>query len=262
MGRGVGGGDEGGRSEIQISMLISKFISHRHGRHSISAISKPIYITAIASPRVRANFIRHTRRFFSDSAGSAPRERARTQPKGGQKEAADCICTVASHVAPAGRTVQRVSERASERGDSVRSLSASYYYSTVGHTLAAASFTYRDSPRMRRGRRTWKPRNAGHPEGKKERRHGDPPRVIDRERKKLDAAQRERGEKRGRERGRKREREEGGRGKGRKIGESENVRLRTRLNVPRTFEGSSIGLFYWSFSHDVYNRAESCERIL
>lgn len=125
-----GGG--GGRSEIQISMLISKFISHRHGRHSISAISKPIYITAIASPRVRANFIRHTRRFFSDSAGSAPRERARTRPKGGQKEAADYICTVASHVAPAGRTVQR----ASERGDSVRSLSASYYYSTVGHTLA------------------------------------------------------------------------------------------------------------------------------
>lgn len=41
---------------------------------------------------------------------------------------------------------------------------------------------------MKRGRRTWKPRNAGHPEGKKERRRGDPPRVIDRERKKLDAA--------------------------------------------------------------------------
>jgi len=53
---------------------------------------------------VRANFIRHIRRFFSDSAGSAPRERA--QPTKGEEEketerGADYICTAVSHVAPA-----------------------------------------------------------------------------------------------------------------------------------------------------------------
>lgn len=142
--------------KFRFQLLISKFISHRHGRHSIGAHQQAhIHHPPIASPRVRANFIRHTRRFFSDSAGYAPREEERTGPetmRRGTERSADCICTVVSHVAPAetGGVAREDSVRSF-----VRSLSASYYYSTVGHTLSQrASFTYRDSPRMRRRRRT------------------------------------------------------------------------------------------------------------
>lgn len=53
----------------------------------------------------------------------------------GTEKGADCICTVVSHVAPA-----KPGGASRAATPSVRSLSASYYYSTVGHTLAACVF--------------------------------------------------------------------------------------------------------------------------
>lgn len=104
----------------------------------VSAPSASLYTSPpIASSCVRANFIRHTRRFFSDSAGSAPRERA--QPTKGKEGKGQKGAQITS--AQPCRMLHRPS-RAAQRAatPSVRSLSASYYYSTVGHTLAACVF--------------------------------------------------------------------------------------------------------------------------
>jgi len=126
-------------------MLISWFISHRHGRRGISAISKPIYITAaIASPRVRANFIRHTRRFFSDRAPVLRPEKGHTaeRPQGRPRWDAGegtqiASARSASHVAPPGQPARRLrpSVRPSVRPVIIGELLLFY---GRGHTLASA----------------------------------------------------------------------------------------------------------------------------
>lgn len=184
----------------------------------VSAPSASPYTSpAIASPRVRANFIRHTRRFFSDSVGSAPRERPHEpgrkegrrgraeKEEGGRREGGQGTTEKGghrSHLQRSRRMLQRperlvqavrrlrpspsvpVRPRSSPF---VRSLSASYY-STAEATRSqrASSFTYRDSPR--RGRRGGRRRNAGHP---REKRTNDDPRAAGHwqreKKKKLDA---------------------------------------------------------------------------
>lgn len=137
--------------------------------HSISAISKPIYITRRLHHRVcgRTSFV--IRADFSPIApGSAPREEEERTglyetEKGDRKR----------------RRLHLLHGRVAcctGREDSVR---PSGHYrrviiilrSATRSLLQRASFTYRDSPRMRRRRRTWRcRRNAGHPGEKKERR--------------------------------------------------------------------------------------------
>lgn len=119
----------------------------------VSAPSASPYTSlAIASPRVRANFIRHTRRFFSDSTPILRPEKGHTNPnergtRGRQRKGhrshlhGRVACCTARPVGASGKATPSAS---------VRSLSASYYYSTAGTTCSQrASFTYRDSPRMR-----------------------------------------------------------------------------------------------------------------
>lgn len=148
----------------------------------VSAPSASPYTSPpIASPCVRANFIRHTRRFFSDSAGSAPRERAHepSRPReGGPKGAQIASARSCRMLHRPSRAVQRA-----------RRLRPSGHYRRVIIILRSAtrsqraSFTYRDSPRMRKRRRTKMPEERGTPR-RKERAACWPARVIDRKREK------------------------------------------------------------------------------
>jgi len=201
-----------GRSEIQISMLISWSLFHIDTVAIVSAPSASLYTSPpIASPCVRANFIRHTRRFFSDSAGSAPRERA--QPtKGGGREGDRKGRRLHLH--------SRVACCTGQAGRCSVRLHPSGHYRRVIIILRSAtrsqraSFTYRDSPRMRKRRRTRMPEERGTPR-RKERAACWPARVIDGERKKIDTAEK---------------------------GREKNCREWTHafeLNIRRTFEGSS-----------------------
>jgi len=154
----------------------------------VSAPSASPYTSPpIASPYVRANFIRHTRRFFSDSAGSAPRERAHEpadQEEGGGNRKGRRLHLHGRVACCTGRA-----ERCS-----ARRLRPSGHYRRVIIILRSAtrsqraSFTYRDSPRMRKRRRTRMPEERGTP-WRKERAACWPARVIDRERKKIDATE-------------------------------------------------------------------------
>lgn len=123
--------------KFRFQLLISKFISHRHGRHSISAISKPIYITRRLHHRVcgRTSFV--IRADFSPIApallpGEEERAGPKTEGKRGTERGADRICTVVSHVAPA--------ETGGAARDSVRpSIRSSGHYRRVIIILRSAT---------------------------------------------------------------------------------------------------------------------------
>lgn len=168
--------------KFRFQLLILKFISHRHGRHSISAISKPIYITRRLHHRVcgRTSFV-----IRADFSAIAPAPRPETEGKGdGKRRRLHLHGRVACCTGRDGWCSARLrpSVRPFVRPVIIGELLL--FYGRPHALSQRASFTYRDSPRMRRRRRTWMPQERGTP-GRKERAACWPARVIDRERKKI-----------------------------------------------------------------------------
>lgn len=147
---------QGGRSEIQISMLIAKFISHRHGRHSIGRHQQAHihhrrlhhHVCGRTSFVIRADFSAIATEFSCVPRRRAAARASALRAKGDRKRRKIASAhTVVSHVAPADRPIGRRRRRGAD--DFVRSgviIGELLLFYGPGHMLARVFHVPRFAP--------------------------------------------------------------------------------------------------------------------